>query len=113
LAAREVLEVLRGGEEIGNERGGMSSKALHLQAVRSTTRTRNVHEVHTAKLDAAEEFIEAANGKPRDRTRKHELARLLVRLKKYKPVRWKPTSVKDWTLARVKYVMHPSKQGHS
>jgi hypothetical protein len=62
-----------------------------LQAVRSTTRT-ETYTRHTAKLDAAEEFIEAITASPFVHY-KHELARLLVRLKKYKPVRWKQTSI--------------------
>lgn len=77
---------------------------------------RNVHIIHDLKLEACEEFIEAANGKPVliAYTYKHELDRLLERLKKYKPVLMKTDQhIKDWNAGRLQVMlMHPASGGH-
>jgi SNF2 family DNA or RNA helicase len=77
---------------------------------------RNVHIIHDLKLDATEEFIEAANGKPVliAYTYKHELERLLVRLKKYNPVLMKTDQhIKGWNAGKLQVmIMHPASGGH-
>ena len=77
---------------------------------------RNVHTIHAVKLEAAEEVIEAANGKPvlLAYTYKHELDRLLVKLKKYGPVKLETDQhIKDWNAGKIPILlMHPASGGH-
>jgi len=77
---------------------------------------KNVHEIHGMKLEATEEFIEAANGKPVliAYTYKHELDRLMVSLKKYKPIKMATDQhIKDWNAGKIQVMlMHPASGGH-
>jgi len=77
---------------------------------------KNVHEIHDMKLEATEEFIEAANGKPVliAYTYKHELDRLMSSLKKYKPIKMTTDQhIKDWNAGKIQVMlMHPASGGH-
>jgi len=77
---------------------------------------KNVHEIHDMKLEATEEFIEAANGKPVliAYTYKHELDRLMLSLKKYKPIKMTTDQhIKDWNAGKLQVMlMHPASGGH-
>lgn len=77
---------------------------------------RNVHEVHELKLDACEELIEAAQGRPVliARTYQHDRDRLLRRLKAYDPVELSgDKDVDDWNAGKIKVlIMHPASGGH-
>lgn len=73
-------------------------------------------EVHSAKLDALEEIIEAANGKPVlvVYSYRHDLARLQERLKAYEP-RMLDTEqdLADWNSGKIKVLLlHPASAGH-
>jgi SNF2 family DNA or RNA helicase len=112
-----ILEMIEGGDEItAMNAAALSNKLLQFAGGALYDEERRVHEVHTAKLDAAEEFIEAANGKPVliAYTYKHELARLLIRLKKYKPVKMETDQhIKDWNAGKIEVMlMHPASGGH-
>jgi SNF2 family DNA or RNA helicase len=112
-----VLEMIGGSEEItAMNAAALSTKLLQFAGGAIYDEDRKVHEVHTAKLDAAEEFIEAANGKPVliAYTYKHELERLLVRLKKYKPIKMTTDQhIKDWNAGKIEVMlMHPASGGH-
>jgi SNF2 family DNA or RNA helicase len=77
---------------------------------------RNVHEVHDLKLDAAEEIIEDADGKPVliGWSYQHDRDRLMKRLKKYKPRELKDNqTIKDWNAGKIQVMlMHPKSGGH-
>lgn len=77
---------------------------------------RNVHEVHDLKLDAAEEIIEDADGKPVliGWAYQHDRDRLMKRLKKYKPRELKNNrDIKDWNAGKINVLlMHPASGGH-
>jgi len=77
---------------------------------------KNVHEIHDMKLEATEEFIEAANGRPVliAYTYKHELDRLMASLKKYKPIKMTTDQhIKDWNAGKIQVMlMHPASGGH-
>jgi SNF2 family DNA or RNA helicase len=112
-----VLEMIEGGDEItAMNAAALSTKLLQFAGGAIYDEDRKVHEIHAAKLDAAEEFIEAANGKPVliAYTYKHELARLLVKLKKYKPVKMETDQhIKDWNAGKIEVMlMHPASGGH-
>jgi SNF2 family DNA or RNA helicase len=77
---------------------------------------KNVHDIHSLKLDATEEFIEAAQGKPVliAYAFQHERDRLLQRLKKYRPKLMDgDQDIKDWNAGRINVMlMHPASGGH-
>ena len=94
----------------------LSNKLLQFAGGAIYDEEKVVHEIHNLKLDAAEEFVEAANGKPVliAYTFKHELARLLVKLKKYNPVQMSTDQhIKDWNAGKIQVMlMHPASGGH-
>lgn len=77
---------------------------------------RNVHELHTEKIEALIEDIEAANGNPVlvFYSYKHDLERLGRYLKKYKPVILsKPEDVDKWNRKEISLLFaHPASAGH-
>lgn len=114
----KVLELIASeGEEIAAmNAAALSNKLLQFAGGAIYDEERNVHEVHACKLDACEEFIEEANGKPVfiAYSYKHELARLLVRLKKYKPVKLETQQhIKDWNTGKIQVMLaHPASASH-
>lgn len=116
----KVLELYSGLDEEGEvsalNAAALSNKLLQFAGGAVYDEDRNVHEIHTAKLEAAEEVIEAANGKPvlLAYTYKHELERLLVKLKKYNPVKLETDQhIKDWNAGKISILlMHPASGGH-
>jgi SNF2 family DNA or RNA helicase len=113
-----VLELLASeGEEIAAmNAAALSNKLLQFAGGAVYDEDRNVHEVHACKLDACEEFIEEANGKPVfiAYSYKHELERLLVKLKKYKPVKLETQQhIKDWNAGKIQVMLaHPASASH-
>jgi SNF2 family DNA or RNA helicase len=77
---------------------------------------RNWYEVHTAKLEALEETIEAANGHPVlvGYSYKHDLARIMKHLKGYKPVVIEGSkTIADWNAGKIPVLCgHPASMGH-
>lgn len=77
---------------------------------------KNVVELHDEKLEALEELVEQANGKPVMIAYgfKHELSRIMERLKAYKPVHFQTEKHKnDWNEGKIQVlVMHPASGGH-
>jgi len=94
----------------------MSGKLLQFAGGAVYDDEKNVHEIHDEKLDALEELVEAANGSPVliAYTFKHELSRILHRLKDYKPVHFQTDKhIKDWNEGKIPVlVMHPASGGH-
>lgn len=94
----------------------MSGKLLQFAGGAIYDDEKNTHEIHDEKLDALEELIEAANGSPVlvAYTFKHELARIMDRLKAYKPVHFSTDKhIKDWNAGKIPVmVMHPASGGH-
>ena len=76
----------------------------------------NYHVVHDLKLDAAEEFIEAQNGKSVliAWSYRHDQKRLKERLKAYKPRELKTEKdIKDWNAGKIQVLLtHPASGGH-
>lgn len=94
----------------------MSGKLLQFAGGAVYDDEKNVHEIHDEKLDALEELVEAANGSPVliAYTFKHELSRILHRLKDYKPVHFQTDQhIRDWNAGKIPVlVMHPASGGH-
>ncbi len=76
----------------------------------------NYHEVHTQKLDYLEEIVECANGKPVFifYVFRHDLFRIMERLKKYKPQILKTDQqVQAWNREEIPVLLaHPASAGH-
>lgn len=96
--------------------GVLCNKLLQFTGGAIYDEEKNVHDIHDLKLDAAEEFIEAAQGKPVliAYAFQHERDRLLTRLKKYKPKLMDgDQDIKDWNAGRINVMlMHPASGGH-
>lgn len=94
----------------------MSGKLLQFAGGSIYDDEKNVHHIHDETLDTLEELVEAANGEPVliAYTFKHELARILDRLKAYKPVHFQTDKhIKDWNAGKIPVmVMHPASGGH-
>lgn len=77
---------------------------------------RNVHEVHTAKLEALEEIIESANGKSilLFYNYKHDLERIEKKFRVLKPVRLNNSEdIAAWNRGEIQlYLAHPVSAGH-
>lgn len=73
-------------------------------------------EIHSAKLDALEEVVEAANGKPVlvVYTYQHDLDRIKRQLKKYNPRTLNgDQDVRDWNEGKIQVLLlHPASGGH-
>ena len=73
-------------------------------------------EIHDAKLEALEEVVEAANGKPVMvvYAYKHDLDRIRKRLKKYNPRTLdSDQDVQDWNAGKIQVLLlHPASGGH-
>jgi len=73
-------------------------------------------EIHDAKLEALEEVVEAANGKPVMvvYAYKHDLDRIRKRLKKYNPRTLdSDQDVQDWNAGKIQaLLLHPASGGH-
>lgn len=111
----QVLELLSGEINAVNA-AALSTKLLQFANGALYDEKRDVHEVHTLKLDAIDEIIENANGRPVliAWTYQHDRDRLLVRLRKYKPVAFKTGQhIKDWNEGKISVMlMHPASGGH-
>jgi SNF2 family DNA or RNA helicase len=111
----KVLELIEEDISAVNA-AALSNKLLQFANGAIYDEDRNVHEVHRVKLDAVEEIIENANGKPVliAWTYRHDLSRLKERLKKYKPRELKTgKDIDDWNAGKIEVLlMHPASGGH-
>lgn len=77
---------------------------------------KNYHVVHDLKIEATEELIEAANGKPVliAWTFRSDMYRLMEALKQYNPRELKDDKdIKDWNAGKIQVLlMHPASGGH-
>lgn len=77
---------------------------------------RNVHELHRLKIEALQEIIEQAQGKPVlvAWAYRHDMYRILESLKKYKPVQLESEKDIDaWNRGKIQVLlMHPASGGH-
>lgn len=111
----KVLELLA-GEITAVNRAVLSNKLLQFANGALYDDDKNVHEVHSLKLDALEEIVESCGGKPVlvAWTFRHDRDRILNRLKKYKPVQLSTDKhVADWNAGKIQVMlMHPASGGH-
>ena len=111
----QVLELIESDITAVNA-AALSNKLLQFANGAIYDEDKKAHEVHQVKLEALEEIIENANGKPVliAWTFRHDLSRLLKKLNKYKPVQLKTGQhIKDWNAGKIQVMlMHPASGGH-
>lgn len=94
----------------------LSNKLLQFAGGAIYDDDKNWHTVHDLKLDALDEIMEDANGKPVlvAYAYRHELERILERFKKYKPVQFDTEQHNaDWNAGKIPLmIMHPASGGH-
>lgn len=113
----KVLEIFGTGEEITPANAAaLNNKLLQFANGAVYDSDRNVHVIHDLKLEALEEIMEEADGRPvlLAWTYKFDADRIEQRLAKYKPRRLKnDQDVKDWNAGKIKLLMmHPASGAH-
>lgn len=116
----KILEVF--SQEEGNTEisvlnaATLSNKLLQFANGAVYDEDRNVHEIHSIKLDALEEIIEDSNVKPVliAWTYQFDRDRILERLKKYKPRQLKDNKdIEEWNNGKIQVMLaHPASAGH-
>lgn len=113
----QVLELLSHGEEISAvNAAALSNKLLQFANGAVYDSEKNYHVVHDLKIDALEEILENANGKPVlvAWTYRSDMERIMEKLKAYNPVQLKTEQhIKDWNAGKIQLMlMHPASGGH-
>lgn len=113
----QVLKLLNSGDEItAVNAAALSNKLLQYANGAVYDEDGKYHEVHNLKIDALEEILEDANGKPVlvAYTYRHDMERILNAFKKYKPRLLKNNKdIDDWNEGKIQLlVMHPASGGH-
>lgn len=77
---------------------------------------RNVHEIHSEKLEALEEIVEAANGQPVlvFFSFRHDVSRIMTTLRRYHPKEIDgPEDIAGWNSGKIAVLLaHPAGAGH-
>lgn len=113
----QILELINSDEPISAaSAAALSNKLQQFANGAIYDAERNVKDLHDEKLDKLEEIVEAANGEPVliAYSYKHDLERIMQKLKAYKPVKLeKPEHIADWNAGKIPVlVMHPASAGH-
>lgn len=113
----QILELINSDEPISAASAAALSNKLQQFANGAVyDAERNVKDIHDDKLDKLEELVEAANGEPVliAYSYKHDLERIMQKLKAYKPVKLeKPEHIADWNAGKIPVlVTHPASAGH-
>lgn len=113
----QILELINSDEPISAaSAAALSNKLQQFANGAIYDAERNVKDLHDEKLDKLEELVEAANGEPVliAYLYKHDLERIMQKLKAYKPVKLeKPEHIADWNAGKIPVlVTHPASAGH-
>lgn len=113
----QILELINSDEPISAaSAAALSNKLQQFANGAIYDAERNVKDLHDEKLDKLEEIVEAANGEPVliAYSYKHDLGRIMQKLKAYKPVKLeKPEHIADWNAGKIPVlVTHPASAGH-
>jgi SNF2 family DNA or RNA helicase len=114
---KKLILSLESAEEISAlNAAGLTNKLLQFTNGAVYDGERNVHEIHTEKLEALEEDMEAANGNPVlvFYQYKHDLERILKHFKAYKPQVLKgDAEIKLWNQKKIPMLLaHAASAGH-
>lgn len=113
----QILELINSDEPISAaSAAALSNKLQQFANGAIYDAERNVKDLHDEKLDKLEELVDAANGEPVliAYSYKHDLERIMQKLKAYKPVKLeKPEHIADWNAGKIPVlVTHPASAGH-
>ena len=113
----QILELINSDEPISAaSAAALSNKLQQFANGAIYDAERNVKDLHDEKLDRLEEIVEAANGEPVliAYSYKHDLERIMQKLKAYKPVKLeRPEHIADWNAGKIPVlVTHPASAGH-
>lgn len=113
----QILELINSDEPISAaSAAALSNKLQQFANGAIYDAERNVKDLHDEKLDKLEELVEAANGEPVliAYSYKHDLERIMQKLKAYKPVKLeKPEHIADWNAGKIPVLItHPASAGH-
>lgn len=113
----QILELINSNEPISAaSAAALSNKLQQFANGAIYDAERNVKDIHDEKLDKLEELVEAANGEPVlvAYSYKHDLERIMQKLKAYKPVKLeRPEHIADWNAGKIPVlVTHPASAGH-
>jgi len=111
--SRDMVLHLKGGDLDAVNAAALSGKLVQMANGAVYGDNRKVHHIHNRKLDALEDIIEAANGKPLlvAYWYKHDLERIRQRL----DVRTidRPEDIEDWNAGKIPVALiHPASAGH-
>jgi SNF2 family DNA or RNA helicase len=121
LAREHILPLIEGSKITALSAAALSTKLIQLSGGAiyvgdANENPRRYAEIHEDKLDALEELVEKLDGKPVliAYIFKHELVRILKRLKKYNPKVFKnEEDYKDWNEGKISVMLvHPASAGH-
>lgn len=113
----QILELINSDEPISvASAAALSNKLQQFANGAIYDAEQNVKDLHDEKLDKLEEIVEAANGEPVliAYSYKHDLERIMQKLKAYKPVKLeKPEHIADWNAGKIPVLItHPASAGH-
>lgn len=113
----QILELINSDEPISAaSAAALSNKLQQFANGAIYDAERNVKDIHDEKLDKLEEIVEAANGEPVliAYSYKHDLERIMQKLKAYRPVKLeKPEHIDGWNAGKISVlVTHPASAGH-
>lgn len=113
----QVLRLMESGGEITAMNGAaLSDKLLQYASGAVYDEDRNVHKIHSLKIDALADIIETAQGQPVliAYAYQHSLDAIMSELARYKPVKLKgDADVTAWNAGKIPVmVMHPKSGGH-
>lgn len=113
----ELINAEQGNAEISVlNAASLSNKLLQFANGAIYDENRDVYEIHKVKIEALEEIIEDANGKPVlvAWTYQHDRDRIMESLKQYKPRELKKQiDILDWNNGNVQVMLaHPASAGH-
>lgn len=115
----EVLRLLDQDEEnpiSAVNAAALSNKLLQFSNGAIYDAEKKVHEIHSYKLEALEEIIEAANGEPVliFYSFRHDISRIKRKLKAYKPRELVDgKDIDDWNAGKIQVLLaHPAGAGH-
>jgi SNF2 family DNA or RNA helicase len=112
---KEQVLQLQDSEITAVNAAALTNKLLQYASGAIYDSDRNVHHVHDEKLDMLEEIIEAANSPVLIfYSFKHELNRIMKRLKSYKPRKLEVSQdIEDWNAGKIEVLLaHPASAGH-
>lgn len=113
----QILELINSDEPISAaSAAALSNKLQQFANGAIYDAERNIKDLHDEKLDKLDEIVEAANSEPVliAYSYKHDLERIMQKLKAYKPVKLeKPEHIADWNAGKIPVlVTHPASAGH-